>query len=114
MKILDIIPIKDYKKYSSLRNRKNLQLLEKQNWQCNNCSCTAFEIIVKYDEKRFDIYRHVYGINSSGKEILMTEDHIIPKSKGGGRGDNIQILCEDCNHKKANKIIKQNSLTIGN
>lgn len=37
-----------------------------------------------------------------GKEVMMTSDHIIPKSKGGSDRDlrNRQPMCEPCNRRK--------------
>lgn len=36
---------------------------------------------------------------------LMTRDHIIPRSKGGGEGiDNMQTMCYPCNQDKADKL----------
>jgi 5-methylcytosine-specific restriction endonuclease McrA len=42
-----------------------------------------------------------YDVNTNS-ETMMTIDHIIPKSSGGGNKlSNLQVLCFDCNMKKA-------------
>lgn len=50
---------------------------------------------------------NLYGRNKHGHEVLMTKDHIIPKSKGGSNGlHNMQTMCIKCNNKKADTMPK--------
>lgn len=47
---------------------------------------------------------NLYGYNEKGEEVMMTSDHIIPKSKGGVNGlKNRQPMCYPCNQAKADK-----------
>lgn len=40
-------------------------------------------------------------IDENGKEVLMTKDHVIPKSKGGANDiSNYQTMCKRCNEAK--------------
>lgn len=49
---------------------------------------------------------NLYALNRRGKEVLMTKDHIFPKSKGGkDEVANYQTMCAPCNEEKGNKII---------
>lgn len=44
---------------------------------------------------------NLYGINDKGEEVLMTKDHILPKSKGGKDNiSNYQTMCCICNERK--------------
>ena len=48
---------------------------------------------------------NLYGFDQEGKEVLMTRDHIIPKSLGGVQhASNFQVMCFNCNAKKGNKV----------
>lgn len=41
---------------------------------------------------------NLYGIRSDGKEVLMTQDHIVPRSMGGtDHISNLRTMCEECN-----------------
>ncbi len=47
---------------------------------------------------------NLYGINADGNEVLMTKDHIVPKSKGGRNSlKNYQTMCFPCNYTKGGK-----------
>lgn len=46
---------------------------------------------------------NMYAIDSDGEEVLMTKDHIIPRSKGGKDSlSNYQTCCSKCNTDKGN------------
>lgn len=48
---------------------------------------------------------NLYGLDEMGREILMTKDHIYPKSKGGPDTlENLQTMCTYCNSKKGDTI----------
>jgi len=48
-------------------------------------------------------HANLYALNEYGHEVMMTVDHIIPRSKGGGRIlSNLQPMCCNCNSRKGN------------
>ena len=48
---------------------------------------------------------NLYAKNNKGKEVLMTKDHIIPKSLGGRNNiQNLQTMCCNCNYKKGSNL----------
>lgn len=48
---------------------------------------------------------NLYALDDMGREVLMTKDHILPKSKGGpDHIDNLQTMCTYCNSDKGNII----------
>jgi len=71
-------------------------------------SLTDFGGNEKLEEGR-GFHLNLYALNSDGKEILMTKDHIFPRSKGGSDElSNLQTMCVRCNEKKSDKIIDNN------
>lgn len=41
---------------------------------------------------------NLYAVRADGREILMTKDHVLPRSKGGPDSlENLQTMCAPCN-----------------
>lgn len=72
------------------------------------CVCCGIEGKYFAKEKVFrdkSYHLNLYAIDENGKEVLMTKDHILPKSKGGqDHVDNYQPMCVRCNKAKGNNI----------
>lgn len=75
----------------------------------NSCVCvtckvegTVMCIDTKPNDQKYDpAHFNLYGIMPSGRVVMMTKDHIIPKVEGGtNKISNYQTMCETCNHKK--------------
>lgn len=83
------------------------QVFKKDRCTCKKCGMKGTFFWMernKYNEGKC-YHFNLYGIDSEGKEVLFTKDHIIPVSKGG-RNDlsNLQTMCQKCNEEKGNKV----------
>jgi 5-methylcytosine-specific restriction endonuclease McrA len=74
------------------------------------CVCCGIEgkYFAKERDRKSDVYHlNLYAIDENGEEVLMTKDHIIPRSKGGKDNiSNYQTMCERCNEAKGNNLNK--------
>lgn len=65
------------------------------------CACCGIEGKYFVKEKDFNAARYhlnLYVLDESGNEVLMTKDHIVPRSKGGASElYNYQTMCVKCN-----------------
>lgn len=81
-----------------------------QTFFTKGCKCVKCEIEGKYFAKEKHLkdrsfHLNLYAIDENGEEVLMTKDHIIPKSKGGANDiSNYQTMCERCNKAKGNRL----------
>jgi 5-methylcytosine-specific restriction endonuclease McrA len=89
-------------------------------WKCSYCNKKVYSYSVNNtsNENRLNARQPIPGTVkqnvwrrdqgkcvSCGSQRALEYDHIIPVSKGGSNTErNIQLLCENCNRKKSNKI----------
>jgi 5-methylcytosine-specific restriction endonuclease McrA len=87
-------------KISSLR-----LLTFKESQKCYKCGLEGKFFAIEKTHCQ-DVYHiNFYGYTKEGKEVMLTKDHIIPRSKGGRNHlDNLKTMCSPCNVEKGNKL----------
>lgn len=81
-----------------------LRLFVEKGHRCVTCDVegTFFALESVGDERP---HLNLYAVREDGRVVMMTKDHIVPKSKGGANAmHNYQPMCEDCNGKKADRV----------
>ena len=83
-----------------------LRVFMEKGFDCVNCGIRGqFFAIEKSSKLDNRPHLNLYAVDEGGNEVLMTKDHIIPKSKGGSdRMNNLQPMCEPCNQEKGDDI----------
>lgn len=80
--------------------------------ECAACSLIGSLFLLEREHGHAPSVAHfnLYGIESDSL-ILMTKDHIIPRSKGGKNNiNNYQTMCEICNSMKKAKELSNNEI----
>lgn len=75
--------------------------------KCVKCGIEGKFLALEKDVKNKDSIFHLnlYALDKYGREVMMTQDHIIPRSKGGPDDlDNLQPMCIHCNRDKADSL----------
>lgn len=97
--------MRNYGEFSVLMNSSRYRVFERQ-IACVSCGIRGLFFALERQLPNTEMpHFNMYGLDAKMREILMTQDHIIPRSKGGtNQMDNLQTMCERCNSKKADKI----------
>lgn len=80
-----------------------LRLFSRGNITCVNCGVEGYMFYMEKNAADLVAEPHLtlYGKTKDGKEVMMTWDHIIPRSIGGGNSPaNAQCMCTTCNENK--------------
>lgn len=81
-------------------NTKRVKVFHKKGMICVNCGVKGKFFALEKD-KGGGIHLDLYGLIDE-EEVLITIDHIVPKSKGGvNKLINFQTMCKICNEMKA-------------
>ena len=83
------------------------RLFKEKGTVCVNCGVEGtFFALERHRHGNETAYHfNLYGHNSNGHEVMLTKDHIIPRSKGGkNHVSNYNPMCHKCNQKKGNKL----------
>ena len=78
----------------------------KSGTKCVTCGIEGTHFAKERYETDKTYHFNLYALDENGDEVLMTKDHIFPKSKGGkDEVSNYQTMCAPCNEEKGDKII---------
>jgi len=73
--------------------------------KCVGCGLEGQFFAIEAFDRDVRYHLNLYSIDNDGKDVLMTKDHIIPKSKGGKDAlTNYQTMCSPCNVQKGSKV----------
>jgi hypothetical protein len=90
-------------------NSQRYELFKGKGCSCIRCGLEGTHFWLECDVNNFNpekpkYHFNLYGFDTEGNEVLMTKDHILPKSRGGkNHYSNYQPMCFTCNQEKWNQ-----------
>lgn len=87
------------------RYSDRIKLFETKGVACVTCGIEGSVFVLETQNETIPPHMNLYAVTDKGKFILMTKDHIHPRSKGGANAlENYDTMCSPCNGKKADKV----------
>jgi 5-methylcytosine-specific restriction endonuclease McrA len=87
------------------RYSDRIKLFETKGVACVTCGIEGSVFVLETHDLTIHPHLNLYAVREDGKQILMTKDHIHPRSKGGADAlENYDTMCSPCNGKKADKV----------
>lgn len=87
------------------RTSGRLVLFKAKGTVCVTCGIEGTLFVLETQNVDITPHLNLYAINADGDRVLMTKDHILPKSKGGPNTiENYATMCSPCNAKKADTL----------
>ena len=85
-------------------NSQRIKLFKLKGCKCVRCGIEGKFFAYEGTNKK-EAHLNLYAIDKNGNEVLMTKDHILPKSRGGANQmTNYVTMCSICNFAKGNRL----------
>lgn len=91
-----------YAKYPEYYNRLRFDVFRTKGYSCHYCNLEGTFVIVWIDDADdHSVHTDLFTFDENNRLVMMTIDHIIPKSKGGTKSlSNLITACQTCNNHK--------------
>lgn len=84
------------------RNSPRMVLFQTKGTTCVTCGIQGTVFVLETHDMNFTPHLNLYAINDVNEYVLMTKDHIQPRSKGGKNElANYETMCQPCNTQKS-------------
>ena len=103
---------RDFEGHTVQMNSSRYQVFLEKGTICSSCGIEGKYFALEQDKympnQGSNAYHfNLYALDGDGNEVLMTKDHIVPKSCGGSNElSNYQTMCSPCNGNKGSDHVQ--------